>query len=69
MLNPQEIELICSARHGDPFSVLGPHADDGGLSIRAFLPGARRVEVLDADSGHPLGTLEQQHANGFFEGR
>ncbi|WP_426145394.1 1,4-alpha-glucan branching protein GlgB [Polaromonas sp. DSR2-3-2] len=67
MLNPQEIELICNARHGDPFSVLGPHADDGGVSIRAFLPSARRVEVLDADSGHPIGTLEQQHPDGFFE--
>ncbi|MDB5778765.1 MAG: glycogen branching enzyme [Polaromonas sp.] len=69
MLNPQDIELICSARHGDPFSVLGPHADDGGVSIRAFLPGARRVEVLDADSGHPIGTLEPQHPGGFFEGQ
>ena len=68
MLNPQDVELICSARHGDPFSVLGPHADDGGVSVRAFLPGARRVEVLDADSGHPVGTLERQHPDGFFEG-
>ena len=68
MLNPQEIELICSARHGDPFSVLGPHAQEGGVSIRAFLPNARRVEVLDADSGHAIGTLEQQHPDGFFEG-
>ena len=68
MLNPQEIELICSARHGDPFSVLGPHAQEGGVSIRVFLPNARRVEVLDADSGHAIGTLEQQHPDGFFEG-
>jgi 1,4-alpha-glucan branching enzyme len=68
MLNPQDIELICSARHGDPFSVLGPHADDGGMSIRAFLPGARQVEVLDAHSGQQLGMLEKQHADGFFEG-
>ena len=68
MLNPQDIELICSARHGDPFSVLGPHAQDGGVSIRAFLPGARQVEVLDTGSGHLLGTLEKRHADGFFEG-
>ena len=67
MLNPQDVELICSARHGDPFSVLGPHAQEGGVSIRAFLPGARRVEVLDGDSGHSIGTLEQQHPDGFFE--
>ncbi len=68
MLNPQDIELICSARHGDPFSVLGPHAQDGGVSIRAFLPGARQVEVIDAGSGQRLGPLEKQHADGFFEG-
>ena len=68
MLNPQDIELICSARHGDPFSVLGPHAQDGGVSVRAFLPGARRVEVLDAGSGHRIGTLEPRHPDGFFAG-
>ena len=68
MLNPQDIELICSARHGDPFSVLGPHAQAGGMSIRAFLPGARLVEVLDTGSGLLLGTLEKCHADGFFEG-
>jgi len=68
MLNPLDVELICSARHGDPFSVLGPHAQDGGgVSIRAFLPGARQVEVLDADSGFLLGALEKCHADGFFE--
>ncbi|MCJ7798963.1 MAG: 1,4-alpha-glucan branching enzyme, partial [Polaromonas sp.] len=68
MLNPQDIELICSARHGDPFSVLGPHAQEGGVAIRAFLPGARQVEVLDAHSGQQLGMLEKQHVAGFFEG-
>ncbi|MEO6322146.1 MAG: 1,4-alpha-glucan branching protein GlgB, partial [Polaromonas sp.] len=68
MVNPHDIELICSGRHGDPFSVLGPHAQEGGTSIRAFLPGARLVEVLDACSGHQIGMLEKQHADGFFEG-
>ena len=69
MLNPQDVELICTGRHGDPFSVLGPHAQEGGTSLRAFLPGARQVEVLDVSSGHPIGRLEKQHADGFFEGR
>ena len=68
MLNPHDIELICSARHGDPFSVLGPHQESGGVSVRAFLPGARQVEVLDSGSGEPLGRLEKHHADGFFEG-
>ncbi len=68
MLNPHDIELICSARHSDPFSVLGPHAQAGGVSIRVFLPGATRVQVLDAITRHPIGTLNQRHADGFFEG-
>ena len=68
MVNPSDVELICGARHGDPFSVLGPHAQDGGVSVRAFLPGALHVEVLDAGSGLRLGALEKRHADGFFEG-
>ena len=67
MVNPLDIELICTARHGDPFSVLGPHAEGSGVSIRAFLPGARQVQVLDAATGQPLATLEKRHADGFFE--
>ena len=68
MANPHDIELICTGRHGDPFSVLGPHAREGGTSISAFLPGARQVEVLDTCSGHQIGMLEKHHADGFFEG-
>ena len=68
MANPHDIELICSARHGDPFSVLGPHAQAEGVSIRAFLPGARQVEVLDASTRQLLGALDKHHDDGFFEG-
>ena len=68
MLNPNDVELVCNGRHGDPFSVLGPHAQAGGVSIRVFLPSARRVEVLDASTRQLLGTLDTRHADGFFEG-
>ncbi|MDB5931311.1 MAG: glycogen branching enzyme, partial [Polaromonas sp.] len=70
MANPHDsdIELICTGRHGDPFSVLGPHPQEGGVAIRAFLPGARQVEVIDGGSGQLLGRLERQHDAGFFEG-
>ncbi len=68
MADVLDIELIRHARHGDPFSVLGPHARNGGVSIRAFLPGARQALVLDAGTGLQLGALEQLHADGFFEG-
>lgn len=68
MPNPHDIELICSASHGDPFSVLGPHVQNGGVSVRAFLPGARQVQVVDAVSGQSLGTLTLCDAAGFFAG-
>ncbi len=69
MLNPHDIELICSACHGDPFSVLGPHAQEGGgVSVRAFLPGAQRVLAVDAASGEPLAALALRDEDGFFEG-
>ena len=55
MLNPQDVELICTGRHGDPFSVLGPHAQEGGTSLRAFLPGARQVEDVTIALQHNIG--------------
>ena len=39
MIQDRDIDLIRTASHGDPFSVLGVHADDRGwLWLRAFLP-------------------------------
>ena len=61
-----DIEAIVAARHGDPFSVLGPHPAPGALAIRAFVPGADEVEAIG-----PTGAavpLERRHAEGFFEG-
>jgi 1,4-alpha-glucan branching enzyme len=60
--------MICSARHGDPFSVLGPHTSvKGKTSYRCFLPGAKSVEV-QTTVGTLLGALAQVDAAGFFEG-
>ena len=68
MLNQQDIERICQASHDDPFSVLGPHRmPDGRVSVRAFMPNAQQVLVIDADSGRVLATLAKRHDEGFFE--
>jgi 1,4-alpha-glucan branching enzyme len=61
-----DIDAILAARHGDPFGVLGPHAVDAGVVIRAFVPGARRVEAI-APGGESLAALDAR-ADGFFEG-
>src|SRR5450631_1538324 len=69
MLQDHDIDLLSQAAHGDAFSVLGPHADpEGRLWLRAMLPGAAQVAVLDANNGELLGTLGPRRAEGFFEG-
>jgi 1,4-alpha-glucan branching enzyme len=46
----QDIDALVRAEHRDPFAILGPHGDGaGGQFIRAYLPGALKVEVLDKD--------------------
>jgi 1,4-alpha-glucan branching enzyme len=67
MLSAHDVDLICSASHGDPFSVLGPHRGARGkTSVRCFLPGAARVEVVQGEA--LLGELKLKHADGFYEG-
>jgi 1,4-alpha-glucan branching enzyme len=69
MLDDPQIDLLRDAAHGDPFAVLGVHADaDGRFWLRALLPGATQVAVLDASNGELLGTLRPRRADGFFEG-
>jgi 1,4-alpha-glucan branching enzyme len=68
MLAEADIAALLGARHPDPFAVLGMHADtSGALWIRALLPGAVRVELLDAATGRSLVELASRHPDGFFE--
>jgi 1,4-alpha-glucan branching enzyme len=63
------IEALIVARHGDPFAVLGPHRVGDVDVIRALLPSALAVEVIDAgDAARSLGTLNRIHEAGLFEG-
>jgi 1,4-alpha-glucan branching enzyme len=66
-LGEAEIEAIVSGHHGDPFSVLGLHGQDGRLAARAFVAGAETLSVTTLD-GAPLGRLARRHHAGFFEG-
>jgi len=61
-----EIEAIVAARHGDPFAFLGMHETKGGLCVRAFLPEARAMAVVDAASGSIVAEAKQVHAAGLF---
>ena len=51
MLSNESVTAIMNGTHGDPFSVLGPHAADDGVSIRAFVHGADSVEVIEIATG------------------
>ncbi len=63
-LHPGAVDAIVNARHGDPFAVLGLH--DG--TVRAFVPGAETVSVLERSTGMVLGELSLIHPAGFFAG-
>ncbi len=70
MLTPDAVEAIVTGRHGDPFSALGMHADSkGSLWVRAFLPGATAVTVVESATAAPLGMLALRHPAGLFESR
>ncbi|MFN3077146.1 MAG: 1,4-alpha-glucan branching protein GlgB [Alphaproteobacteria bacterium] len=58
---------IVNSDHADPFSVLGIHAlgPKGGMVIRAFLPHALNVEVLDDTTGQVIAKMERIHQDGF----
>ena len=65
-----QVDALMQAQHGDPFAVLGMHqADDGALWVRALLPDASTVELLDALSDKRICTLRLRHDEGLFEAR
>ncbi len=66
--HPGAVDSLVRARHGDPFSLLGPHQSEGGWAIRAFLPDAVQVEVVDAVSGLSRGALSRVHSDGLWSG-
>jgi 1,4-alpha-glucan branching enzyme len=69
MLDRADIDSLTEARHGDPFAVLGLHADaTGKLGLRAMLPGAVSVTVLDAATGKKAADLALRHDAGLWEG-
>jgi 1,4-alpha-glucan branching enzyme len=59
---------ILEGRHGDPFGYLGMQQTGGRISVRAFLPQARRVFVLDRDKDRVVGELPRVHESGMFSG-
>jgi len=63
--NIQNLNRLKTALQQDPFSVLGAHIVDGVLNIRAIVPGAERVEVIDRNTNKPVAKLKA--TNGIWE--
>jgi len=59
------IDAIAAAVHADPFSVLGPHVEDGHLTIRAVLPAAEAVSVM-RPGAEPV-PMTRRHPAGIYE--
>jgi 1,4-alpha-glucan branching enzyme len=62
-----QIDLIVRASHWDPFQLLGPHPEDGGVAVRAFLPQARDAEVVAIGDGGQHFPMQRIHADGLYE--
>ncbi|MEP2641456.1 1,4-alpha-glucan branching protein GlgB [Roseobacter sp.] len=69
-LDAQDIDAIVAGRHGDPFSVLGLHKIADKWTVRAYVPGADSIEVLDPKTKRRIVTLAPVgDTDGAFEGR
>ena len=64
-LSPDALAVI-AGRHADPFRYLGRHIENGRTVVRALLPDASQVAVVD-DGGH-VTELPQIHPVGLFAG-
>src|SRR5581483_8225411 len=67
-LDAATLSAIVDGRHGDPFAVLGPHEVQGKLVVRAFVPAATGIAVIDPESGAVAASLDEVAKPGLFEG-
>jgi 1,4-alpha-glucan branching enzyme len=69
-LNPRDIEQLIAGKMADPFALLGAHpvtVETGpALAVRAFLPRARSVSVLDVAPGQQV-SAQLVDERGLFE--
>lgn len=64
----EAINLLISGHYADPFSLLGMHHSSKGLEVRALLPDAQAVWVVDASNGRKIVELDRVDERGFFCG-
>ncbi|QKJ85274.1 1,4-alpha-glucan branching enzyme GlgB [Paramixta manurensis] len=62
----QTINAIISGYYADPFSLLGMHQTEAGLEVRALLPDASEVWVIETSTGRKCVQLKCLDSRGFF---
>lgn len=69
LLSKTEVDALVTGVHDNVFSRLGIHRDKGSknIFIRAFLPHAKTVEVLDKRDGKSLGFMQTIDDRGLFQ--
>ena len=65
-----EMNLIVNCEHKDPHTVLGMHEvlhdDREVVAVRAFLPGAKELYVIDKNDENGVYKADRIHEDGFF---
>ncbi|MBS0553324.1 MAG: 1,4-alpha-glucan branching enzyme, partial [Proteobacteria bacterium] len=64
-IDPGTLDALMQATHGDPFAVLGMHSTQDGVVVRALLPGARSVAVVDSHARR-VASLQRQTDSALF---
>ncbi|MEM9771267.1 MAG: 1,4-alpha-glucan branching enzyme, partial [Cyanobacteria bacterium P01_D01_bin.73] len=68
-IDPTQAARLVAGQHDDPFSMLGLHDVDGKLTVRAMVPDASAIDVLDVKTGRRIIALKPvPRAPGLFEG-
>lgn len=69
-IGPDDARQLVEGTHRDPFAILGMHLRAQKLSVCAFSPGARSINVIDAKTGKVAFSLEAMPGfEGVFEGQ
>ncbi|MDF2178760.1 1,4-alpha-glucan branching protein GlgB [Aliiglaciecola sp. CAU 1673] len=55
-----------NAQCAEPFTLLGPFSDEQGQGIRAWLPGAGKVQAISLGTGKVLGTMQPHDDSALF---
>ena len=65
-VTPEVLELVIRGDYKDPFTVLGMHREKGKLVVRALLPQAISVSVIDFFTGKEIAPLQRWEDTALF---